>query len=269
MLDTLPTFPLRLHRHAASPRGVARAAEIWRLCQEVAVQDSIRVGWPPSRYLECGVAFVVTRMVAVHHREIPYGEALFARTWVRDFRRGLLSRRQVQLFDGQGPLAEATQEWVHVNASLRPARASAELLADFPPTDIDRPVATLPAFEAVDVAPTHRWEFEVWHTWMDPLGHVNHPVYVDWCDESASRVLRAAGLDPQELVPVAEEVSWKRAANAGDRVVVETRLDGRTADGDVVLFHNLTSPLGDPFATARTVRRMVGGAEALAAAFAG
>lgn len=260
MREHLTSFPLRLHRHAASPRGVARAGEIWRLCQEVAVQDAIRVGWPPSRFAEERVAFVVTRMVVAHRREILYGDALTARTWVRDFRRGLLTRRQVELFDEGGTLAEATQEWVHVNASLRPARATAALTSAFPPAELPFPMATLPAFEPAN-GPVHRLDLEVWHTWMDPLGHVNHPVYVDWADEGTSRVLLAAGLDPVALVPVAEEVQFKRPANAGDAVRVETRLVGRTATGDAVLDHWIGAPEGEAFATARTVRRLAEGGE--------
>lgn len=246
-------------RHAAGPRQVARAGEVWRLFQELAIQASTAVGWSPDRYLEQGTAFVVYGMTAVHHREIAYGQRLRARTWVHDFKRDTLTRRQIRLSDAQGPVAACTQQWAHVDASLRPARAPASLLAALPVERPDEPSIELPpTAEALD-GPVHRFAFQPWHTWMDPLAHVNHPAYVDFCDEGTCRALVAAGVDPQGLVPVAEQVAFKVGALAGQQVEVRTRVVGRTAGGDVILSHEIA---GDaPFARATTVRRLAGGAD--------
>lgn len=250
-------------RHAAGPRQVARAGEIWRLFQELAIQASTAVGWSPARYLEEGTAFVVYGMTAVHHREVAYGQRLRARTWVHDFKRDTLTRRQIRLFDADGPVAACTQQWAHVDARLRPARAPASLLAALPVERPDEPSVELPALAVAVQGPEHRFAFEPWHTWMDPLAHVNHPAYVDFCDEGTCRALAAAGVDPQRLVPVAEHVAFKVGALAGQPVEVLTRVVGRTAAGDAVLSHEVTGQA--PFARATTVRRLVDGADLAAA----
>ncbi|MCK6506896.1 acyl-CoA thioesterase [Myxococcota bacterium] len=246
-------------RHAAGPRQVARAGEIWRLFQELAIQASTAVGWSPARYLEQGTAFVVYGMTAVHHREVAYGERLRARTWVHDFKRDTLTRRQIRLSDARGPVAACTQQWAHVDARLRPSRAPAALLAALPVERPDEPSVELPAVVVPLAGGEHRFTFQPWHTWMDPLAHVNHPAYVDFCDEGTSRALAAAGVDPQGLVPVAEHVAFKVGALAGQQVEVLTRVVGRTAAGDVVLSHEVGGEA--PFARATTVRRLVDGGD--------
>lgn len=245
-------------RHGAGPREVARAAELWRLFQELAVQASTAVGWSPERYRESGTSFVVYGMTARHHREVAYGERLAARTWVHDFRRGTLTRRQIRLFDAVGPVADCTQDWVHTNRALKPTRAPATLLAALPTERPDEPVVELPEWAATPAeAPVHRFAFSPWHTWMDPLAHVNHPAYVDFCDEGTARALHAAGVDPQLLVPVAERVSFRVGATAGQAVEVSTRVVGRTSAGDAVLEHLVGGEAR--FAEALTVRRLADG----------
>ena len=82
---------LHIPRHAFSVREVARAGDIWRAFQEAAVLGSSAVGWPPPRYRQEDCAFVVRSMVVRHHAEAQYGEPVRATTWVRNFRRGLLT----------------------------------------------------------------------------------------------------------------------------------------------------------------------------------
>ena len=263
MSAAIQHIPLRLPRHNVSPRQVARAGDIWRLFQEAAVIAADNVGWSGARFITERVGFVVSRMTVLHHRELSYGEAVQGRTWLRDWRRDTISRREIRLdVAGQG-VATATQQWVHVSLgegveSISPTRASAGLLADFQPVDgvaEDSPVLP-PVAEAVH-AGTHRLHFDVWHTWMDPFAHVNHPMYVDWFDESAARLLIRAGLDPQDLVPVAEQVRFKRGLIGGCAVVVETQVKGFTAAGDVVLQHRVETIDGVLAADGITVRRMV------------
>jgi acyl-CoA thioesterase FadM len=263
------SFGLHVPRHAVSPRQVARAGEIWRLCQEAAVQASSEGGWPPERYIEESVSFIVSRMTVSHDREVGSGEPLVARTWVHDFRRGILSKRQVTLSDrSDASVARATQQWVHVAGdgagNITPARASPALLRDFAPVQVEgAEIVRLPSYERRDPSPAQAFEVQVWHTWMDPLAHANHPAYVDWCDEGTSRILVAAGVDPQCLAPVCEEVTWKTGAVAGDRVVVETSLVGILEDPRVgtaaVLSHRMVDPTAEVrFANATTVRGLIG-----------
>lgn len=249
-----------LPRNAFSPREAARAGDLWRACQDVAVGASIAGGWPPLRYREAGTSFVVRSMTVLHHRETAYGDALRGTTWVSRFRRDMLSTREVRIADAQGPVVSARQEWVHVSAALAPTRAGVELTSAFPqepgpPGDVPPELPTLA--HAADAHAPHVFSFAAWSTWMDPLAHANHPAYVDWCDEATSRAMLRAGLDPVALVPVGEEVLFKSGVVAGEDVRVESVAEGWTASGAAILSHRVL--VGDrPCAIATTIRRVLG-----------
>jgi acyl-CoA thioesterase FadM len=245
-----------LPRSAFTPRETARAGDVWRLFQDVAVEGSTQAGWPPERYRAEGVSFIVRSMVVLHHAEAIYGEPLRGRTWPSRFRRGMFFRRECRVESARGPIASATQEWVHVSADLALVKASDALVASFPVEEHEPPVE-LPHFEPIEGTRAHRFEFVCWETWMDPLGHVNHPAYVDFADEATSRAMREAGLDPVRLAPIAEEASFRSGIVAGERVTVETRIAGRTLDGSAVFEHRIQSE-GRPSARVLAIRRLAG-----------
>lgn len=255
---------LHIPRHAYSVRERARAGDIWRAFQEAAVLGSSAVGWPPPRYREEDCAFVVRRMVVVHHGECVYGEPVQARTWVRDFRRGLLTTREIRLTGTGGRrLADASQEWVHVRTTrnadgtmgLRPARAQPDLLAAFPEEDHDT-APELPDVDPVIDAPEHAVDLPLRLTEMDPLGHLNHPAYIDLVDEHVATLLHAAGRDPVQLQPLADQVIFKAGIEAPGPARVTTRLSGTTDDGALVLAHRILRPDGSLAAEATTVRTL-------------
>ncbi len=258
-------FETRAHipRHAFSVRDAARAGDVWRAFQEIAVDASTHAGWPPKRYRDEGTAFIVRTMTVRHALEPYYGEALSGRSWISRMRREMFSTREVRIAsDERGPIASARQEWVHVSASLEPTRGGASLLSSFPvepsaPSD-DTLAPELPAIATpIADAPAQRLELDAWWTWMDPLDHANHPAYLDWCDEALCRRLHASGVAPVALAPVAEEVTYRAGVTGGQRVTVESRITGTTSEGHVVLAHKIFA--GDVLsATATTVRRLHG-----------
>ena len=239
--------------------------------QEVAVEASTRVGWAPMRYRAEGSAFVMRTMDVVHVREALYGEALAARTWVRPFKRGVFSTREIAIDSAEDgtAVARATQQWVHVDATMKPARAPAALADAFVPHDEpDDSSATLPEHAPIDGAPCHHFAFEPWFTAMDPLDHVNHPAYVDFCDEAIARIAHAAGMRPVSIRPLAERLTYSRGVEALERTIVETRLVGRTASGACVCSHRVVLEDGTVCAKGTTVRDSVESDEALAGALA-
>jgi len=194
-------------------------------------------------------------MVVVHHAEATFGEELSARTWIRRMRRGTLCTRELRLESERGPLATATQEWVHVGPERKPMRARPELVAAFPERE-DGTTATLPEWRPA-AGPEQRFALDVWYTWMDPLDHVNHPAYIDFCDEATSRVLVGAGLSPLSLSPVAEKLTFRSGAVAGECLVVSTTPCGVIGDQVVVLSHELR--VGERLcANGVTLRRLIG-----------
>lgn len=257
------TFPYELTRAAFSPRDAARAGDVWRAFQDVAVRAATLSGWSPMRMTEVRSAFVVRTMTVVHHRETSFGEPLEASSWVNRFRREMLSTREVRLARDGEPVASGTQEWAHIGENGALARAPAQMVADLGehPTES----VALPAFEPVRGL-ERTFTFRTWHTWMDPLGHVNHPQYVDFCDEATSDALARASVDPLGLVPVAEQVTYRVPVLAGDEVTVTTSFAG-LVDGAVALRHVIGTPRDPRCAEAVCLRRLTDGSSALERAF--
>lgn len=254
-MEGVHEFPLRLPRHACGPDQCARPGEIWRLFQEAAVQASTECGWPPERYLEERTAFVVTAMTTRHDARIRYGDALHVQTWLRDFRRRILTKREIRLFRGDELVAETTQQWAHVGATengMGPKPAPDHLISAFHARGDLGPVVGLPELAVREEHPTHLFRFRCWDTWMDPLGHANHPAYLDWCDEAVARI--AAERGASEVIAHAERVNWKAAVVATEEVIVETTPTGKTACGAWVFRHRIRTG-AELKARATTVRR--------------
>ena len=248
-----------LPRHAFSIRDAPRAGDVWRAFQEVAVDASTRAGWSPTRYREEGSAFVMRSMTVRHVLEPRYGESLEARTWVRRFRREMFSTREVRLTTERGEVASGTQEWVHVNAQLQPVRAPQSLTDAFPIREEGAEVRLPEIAEPIEGAGL-TFSLEPWFGWMDPLDHVNHPAYLDWCDEATMRGMAAAGMKPVELRPIAEKLTFLRGVEAGQPVRVESKLEGATASGGLVIGHRVLRGEDDEVCCkATTVRTLAHG----------
>lgn len=257
----IPHFPLTLPRNAFNVREVARAGDLWRACQDIAIDASTRAGWPPSRYVAERTAYVMRSMVCVHRRETSHGDTLRTQTWVSKIKRELISLREVRIFsqDDRGalhPVIEATQEWVHVSADLKLMRKPKALLDAIVAIAGTRTIE-LPTFVPVDAGRESRFAFDCWQTWSDPLGHVNHPVYIDWAEEAVARAVKAADLDPSNVVPIAETVTYRKGVSPGMPVEIRTRVVGTTADG-VVMTHTMSDEKGDTYAEATTIRKVIG-----------
>lgn len=269
-LDEAPqsarTFPVSLQRNSFSPRLSARAGDVWRAMQDVVVDQSADVGWTPDRYERTATLFVVRSMTVQHQRELRYEDRLVGRTWPVTARRETFFTREVRLFAADTLVAAASQEWVFLSRALEPIRAGKAIFDAFTREE-GFPSVELPAFAPEQPAPARCFEFDTWHGWMDPFGHVNHPAYVDFCDEATSRVLAGAGLPALQLAPLAESVHFRAAIGAEQRVTVETTLVGTLPPDAAVLAHRVL--VGDRVcATAKSVRRLLGaGHEAWRSAF--
>lgn len=258
--DGLFEFELKLPRNAFTSREVPRAGDLWRMCQDAATLASIESAWPPERFRDEKVAFIVYRMTMVHDSPSAYGSVIHAKTWVSRMRRRTLCTREVRLSRGGQRLAGATQEWVHVDfETLKPKQGTAESAAAFPEVDVE-PSLTMPEYEEAPGLETE-FRFDMWQTWADPLAHANHPAYVDWCDESTSRHMVAAGFDPVLLRPLAETVTYRSAVLPGEEVVVSTKRIGTVGDDTVVLQHRMATERGTA-AEAVSVRALAEGSGA-------
>jgi len=261
-------FPVVLQRNSFSPRLSARAGDVWRAMQDVVVDQSADVGWTPARYDATNTLFVVRSMTLLYQRELRFEDRLHGRTWPVKARRDMLFTREVRLFSGDELVATASQEWAYLARSLEPTRAGPDIYAAFTREE-GFPSAELPAHAPLAGLPAQRFTFHTWHLWMDPFGHINHPAYVDFCDEATSRALAKAGLPALQLSALGESVHFRAAIGANVDVTVEAQLLGEVGDDAVLLGHRIL--VGDKVcATAKTVRRLLGhGRDAWRSAFAG
>ncbi len=223
-------------------------------------------GWPPSRYRRSGTGFIVRRMSGLHLREATYGERLVGTTRITDVRRGMVMQRATELRDTTDrDVLRTTADWVFmgpgVDGRLAPARADRELLealAGHALTGGSGP--DLPSVPDVAPRALPPLEVEPWWTEMDPMGHVNHPRYVDWCDEAVARWLAARGVDPIGVIPRFEQVVFRSAAVAGGSVRVEATQTG--AGADEARFDVAITSAGERVCEATLVRAHLGGAAA-------
>ena len=244
---------MALPRHAFGPAEQARPVDLWRILQDVAVDASAGVGWPPARYAAAGTGFVVSEAVVVHHRPVVWGEPLDARTWVADFRRGMLTRREIRLEVDRQPVVSSSHSWVHVgvvDGATRPLRGPDSLLAAFDPSD-DEPARTLPAI-VPDPGPGGAWETTCPYFAVDPLNHANHPWYVGWCDEALARWLAASGQDPYGMYAVAERVRFRGGVRGGEPISIVWTREG--AVGGAVAWRFVLTVRGAPAAEATLIR---------------
>lgn len=207
------------------------------------------VGWPASRYKAAGTAFVVREMSGLHLREARYGEALPTTTCIAESRRGIVLRRETWVSD----VFRTTVQWAHVGSDGVPRRAGPDLVEAFTVTEAGS--VELPAFTEEEPRRLDPFVVVPWYTEMDPLGHSNHPRYVDWAEESLSRHVAALGADPIAIVPIAETVRFRSGAVAGDRVTVALTEVGR-APGGVRVYDLAIDANGTPACSGRLWRRI-------------
>lgn len=245
-------------RIAFSAREVARPGEVWRLFQEMALEASTRCGWDAPRWREEQCALVMRSMRVVHDRELVHGRPFVATTTVPRIRRETFFSRDLRIADAEGPVSRARQEWAVVSYGLERIRAPRCLVEAFP-IEPGEEIA-MPAWTAHRGPDLPELEVEALFASTDPLDHVNHTVYLDWCDGAITRELMRNGIPARDLVPVAEEATFRAGIVAGDRVRVESRVAGVGADAAVVFEHRIHAR-GVLAATLTTVRALAGDAD--------
>lgn len=194
------------------------------------------VGWNNERYRENRTAYVVRELRGVHLREARYGEPLDTRTCIAESRRGLVLRRETWVAD----VMRTSVDWAHIGPTGAPQRPGPEVVEAFAVTPAE-PVH-LPGFTPREPIALPDFEVVPWFTEMDPIGHTNHPRYVDWADEALSRHLAASGVDPLRLVPVAESFRFRAPTHAAVPIQVRLRYIG---DHQGATVHDVGFVVGD------------------------
>lgn len=187
--------------------GRLRLDVVARFLQDVASEDVIDVGRPPSKH------FWVVRRTELDVVE-PFRDDLTVEleTWASGTASTAASRRYT-LRGSSGGHIEAESIWIHLDRDLRPLRLDDGFHAIYGPSAEGRRVSTRLTLPAPTVEPSRDWPLRVVD--VDRLGHVNNAAY--WAPFEEVYAGRLGG----RLRAVLE---YRRPIDLGERV--ELAVDG-------------------------------------------
>jgi acyl-CoA thioester hydrolase len=235
----------RVRFDEAGPDGRVRTSGLLRYAQDIAWRHSEDLGFDHAWYTERSRWWVV-RAVALDVLEpVAMGQTLRVATAVAGHRR-IWARRRGEFRLPDGTLAVlATTDWVIIDERGRILRIPEDFGQVFPNRELDGEIVRVaPPAAPPDAA---RLAIQVRPRDLDPMGHVNNAVYVDWIEEAVG----AAG-DPGAATHVPRRVllEYAASAEAGDLVAVAAWRDAggwwlrltRPTDGAELLRGRLELP---------------------------
>ncbi len=201
----------RVRFDEAGPDGRLRTAGLLRYAQDIAWRHSEAIGFDRRWYDEQGFSWVVRAVDLVVTAAIPIGATVRVETAVIGHRRAWARRRgEFKMPDGASAAVILT-DWLLVDRRGRIVRIPPVFGSVFA-----NPEAT---FELTRVAPppppTHaaRLAIRVRPADLDPMGHVNNAVYLDWLDEA---ITTAGDTGATTAVPHEIRLEYAASAEAGD-----------------------------------------------------
>ncbi len=220
------SYDLNSHSHV-------NTASYHQYLEEGATRASADAGFTYDWYFAHRHSWVVRKLQVRYLRPLRHGDELALRTWVSDVRR-IYSHREYDLrrADDDSPVLRARAKWVYVNLdTLRPARIPDQAEAAFQPT------GELPALRIhlrqprlLDAHRPYTGERRVQHYEIDPTGHANNAVYINWFEQAQTDALAAMGWSAERLTtsgimlcPVARDVEYFQSALDGMLLRVSSR----------------------------------------------
>jgi acyl-CoA thioesterase FadM len=186
------TVAYRVRFDECAPDGSLRSSGYLRYAQDIAWLHSERLGYDRAWYARRGIGWLVRGIQLIVLEPSRASDELLLTTQVIGYRRVLVRRRaDVRTADGH-LVAVVLADYVMVDERGAPARVPAEFSTRFGvPTEsfIPTRVALPPAPPSAEVARFTSRPHE-----LDPMGHVNHAIYLDWVEEAA---LSAASAIPR------------------------------------------------------------------------
>lgn len=229
-------LPVRVRFDEATPAGHCRASAHVRAMQDAAWAHSTSAGFDLPWYRAHGRFWLVRCLVLEVVRPIEPGTRLTVSTEVTAMRR-IWARRESDFVTADGILvAHGLADWVMTTTDGTPARILDELTARFDVPDRLEPAHVKPADPPADASTTR---ITVALRDLDPMGHANNAVHVDWLDEA---VLRAGDEALTDATPRRYHLEYLAPADRDASLVASTWPDGtgrrlslRTTDGAEIL----------------------------------
>lgn len=216
----------RVRFDEAGPDGLARPSTLLRYAQDVAWIHSESLGFDRAWYASRGLAWVVRSVELVADGPIRTGDVVVVRTQVVGFRKVWARRRtEVRAIDADRSrelIAWLQTDWVMTDHRGTPTRVPPEIPALFgirgePYTPLRVDLPEPPGHAA-------RHPIEVRPRDLDPMGHANNAIYLDWAEEvaalvrqgrtaSASRRARLEYVDSARPDDVLAATAWELPAD--------------------------------------------------------
>jgi acyl-CoA thioester hydrolase len=199
----------RVRFDEATPDGLARTSALLGYLQDVAWRHSELLGFPRAWYRARGLAWVVRAIDVILAAAIRDGEELRVSTEITGFTR-VMARRRSELRAADGaPIGDVSVDWAMTDGRA-PTRVPGDFarvpgidLSPFARMRVDLPPAPAGTVER-QLVPRLRE--------LDPMGHLNNGVYLDWLDEA---VAAAGGADDVRAAARRYRVEYLRAAGPG------------------------------------------------------
>lgn len=228
------TWQFTVRTYELDAFGHVNNAVFQRYLEEGATRASADAGLAYDWYFEQRRAWVIRTMQIKYLQPLRYGDRVALRTWVSDVHRSY-SHREYELtrVDDGSLVVRGRAKWVYVDLDrMRPARIPTQFVAAFDPTGELEPLHIRlrnPNEVAVD-KPFHS-KRRVQHYELDPAGHVNNAVYLNWFEQamfdahaavnwSFDRVRDEAGV---VVFQAAHEVDYLQPTLYGMEVRIESR----------------------------------------------
>jgi len=214
--------PYRVRFEEATAAETMRTAIYAAWAADVAWQHSTELGFGRDWYSSRGLSWVVRAVRLAVLRPIGTYEKVFVTTEVTGYRR-IAARRHSDVCDAAGRLLAGLEiDWVMTNSRGLPTRVPKQMLAfladrssTFDMTKVSLPETPPNAAER---------DFRVRRRDLDPLGHVNNSVYIDYFEEALETAGQGRLL---ATVPRRYEIEFVASAERDDRLVGRTwPLDG-------------------------------------------
>lgn len=205
----------RVRFDEAGPDGRARTSTLLRYAQDVAWRHSEDLGFDRGWYQARGLGWVVRGVELELHEPIRMGHTLRISTAVVGHRR-IWARRlgECRLADGR-LAARVTTDWVLLDARNRIVRIPDDFGLAFTNPEVGGEILRV---RPPDGEPVHSLSLAVRPRDLDPLGHVNNAVYLDWLEEA----LEQAGIGGGDgAVPGSVRLEYLASAASGDVVAVD------------------------------------------------
>jgi len=211
----------RVRFDEAGPDGRIRTSALLRYAQDVAWRHSEAHGFDRSWYVERGRWWVVRAVDLEVSASIAMGRTLRVSTAVAGHRRIWARRLADARSNDMALAARVVTDWVILDDAWRLVRIPPDFGLSFTNPELHGEILRVALPSAGELGHGSEIRFGVRPHDLDPMGHVNNAMYLDWVEEG----LLATGADVTAR-PRRCRLEYLASAGPGDEVVVTTWRDG-------------------------------------------